>query len=567
MSALLLRLGHPTLLTRLDPLLREAQQIARSHRHVQIVSLTQAIRPLDPVCLLPQLAYPKQPQIYLSRRGRSAHNPLYQDFAVLAIGSAWTIHLPGPLRFQQAKGWIQQQLQHLQVVGDLDLPWAGPHWFGGFTFFDQTGIPAKVGGVDPEGKMSIPSGFPSAMLCLPQVQIAFQSGQAGITFNWVVGPGSDLEHMAGIPKRWETILNQAASGWMGSEVGPGILGHEQRDPQRQVTELRDRDLKSRDLSDTFRDLKDPNGLKTSELRDPEKPQNGRIKDPDQNGLSSDILTFSDQPLPTPRYGDVGKLKISVERAIRAIRSGLLDKVIVAHALDTQLPHPVALDQILQNLQRSYPDCLVFSINAGEGSTFMGASPERLLSVHQGHFWIDALAGSAPRGQTPAEDQVAAAALWSSQKDRDEHDFVIASIVAQLERLGVEAQISPQPQILQLSNIQHLQTLIEGDMPDPLHLLDLLAALHPTAAVAGMPKHLACEFIQAHEPFDRGLYAAPLGWIDYQGNGEFVVGIRSALIQGSQARLYAGAGIVADSDPDREVAEIQLKLQALWNALI
>jgi menaquinone-specific isochorismate synthase len=121
--------------------------------------------------------------------------------------------------------------------------------------------------------------------------------------------------------------------------------------------------------------------------------------------------------------------------------------------------------------------------------------------------------------------------------------------------------------LQLSNIQHLQTPIHASVPAHVHLLDVVAELHPTPAVAGVPREIACDIIRRHERFERSLYAAPIGWVDHQGNGEFAVGIRSALINGQEARLYAGAGIVAGSDPDRELAEIQLKLQALLNALV
>lgn len=124
-----------------------------------------------------------------------------------------------------------------------------------------------------------------------------------------------------------------------------------------------------------------------------------------------------------------------------------------------------------------------------------------------------------------------------------------------------------PHLLQLPNIQHLRTLITAEVPQHLHLLEILAALHPTPAVAGMSREVAQQQIHKQETFERHLYAAPLGWIDYQGNGEFTVGIRSALINGSQARLYAGAGIVAGSDPQRELAEIQLKLHTLLDALL
>ncbi|MEB3175848.1 MAG: chorismate-binding protein, partial [Cyanobacteriota bacterium] len=132
--------------------------------------------------------------------------------------------------------------------------------------------------------------------------------------------------------------------------------------------------------------------------------------------------------------------------------------------------------------------------------------------------------------------------------------------------GLTPQCLPQ-QVLQLSNIQHLWTEIQAPLPASLHPLDLAAQIHPTPAVAGAPRERACELIRRYETFDRGLYASPLGWLDAQGNCELRVGIRSALITGSRARLYAGAGIVQGSDPHQEQREIELKLRALGQALL
>jgi menaquinone-specific isochorismate synthase len=270
---------------------------------------------------------------------------------------------------------------------------------------------------------------------------------------------------------------------------------------------------------------------------------------------------------TPASKDPQQFRAIIEAAIQAVRSGHLDKVVLAQAVDMVLPQPINLFEAIQHLQALYPDCYVFSIGNGRGQYFIGASPERLLSVRQDHFAIDALAGSAPRGHTPAEETIYAQQLLVSQKDLHEHHVVVNYIQDRLTQLGLDLQVADSPQLLKLSNIQHLRTLIQGKIPEHLHLFDLLAVLHPTAAVAGVPREKACEFIYQHESFSRELYAAPLGWVDTQGNGEFAVGIRSALIQDRRVRLYAGAGIVADSDPDLEVAEVQLKLQALLQALL
>jgi menaquinone-specific isochorismate synthase len=178
-----------------------------------------------------------------------------------------------------------------------------------------------------------------------------------------------------------------------------------------------------------------------------------------------------------------------------------------------------------------------------------------------------LAGSAPRGKTTDEDAELANRLLTSEKERREHRVVIDFITQRLSQLGLHPEILSQPKLLQLLNIQHLWTPIQAQLPADVNPLEIVAQLHPTPAVAGAPTEIAQEEIRHYETFNRSLYAAPLGWIDSRGDSEFIVGIRSALIDDCRARLYAGAGIVAGSDPEKELAEIQLKLQALLKALV
>lgn len=258
---------------------------------------------------------------------------------------------------------------------------------------------------------------------------------------------------------------------------------------------------------------------------------------------------------------------SVTQALQHISRDRLRKIVLAHALDLKAPQPFQVFQSLRKLRQQYPDCHVFSVGSGDSGTFIGASPERLLSLHHRRLITDALAGSAPRGNRPESDRALADSLLHSAKERDEHQFVVDFLVQQLTGLGLHPSYGITPTLLRLSNIQHLHTPIHAIVPPGTHPLQLVEALHPTPAVAGVPTQAACERIREYETFDRGLYAAPLGWIDCQGNSEFIVGIRSALIQGTRARLYAGAGIVAGSDPEKELAEIRLKLRALGEALV
>ncbi|MBH8575566.1 isochorismate synthase MenF [Nostocaceae cyanobacterium CENA369] len=271
--------------------------------------------------------------------------------------------------------------------------------------------------------------------------------------------------------------------------------------------------------------------------------------------------FSKKPVTSSTH-----FKSSVVSALEKIGSSHLSKIVLADALDVRSSNRFNLFKSLDNLRQIHPNCYIFSTSNGKGQSFIGASPERLISIHSQQLITDALAGSAPRGKTPAEDAANANRLLESEKERHEHLLVIDFITQRLSQLGLLPQVLA-PRLRQLSNIQHLWTPISAIVPANVHPLKIVSQLHPTPAVAGAARDIACAEIRRYESFERGLYAAPLGWIDSHGNCEFIVGIRSALIDGDRARLYAGAGIVAGSDPDREFAEVQLKLQALLKALV
>ncbi|MBV8883196.1 MAG: isochorismate synthase [Chroococcidiopsidaceae cyanobacterium CP_BM_RX_35] len=259
-------------------------------------------------------------------------------------------------------------------------------------------------------------------------------------------------------------------------------------------------------------------------------------------------------------------KRAVLSSLELINSNNLSKIVIAQAIDVTSRVPFRLLQSLNNLRILYPNCYIFSVSNAKGQNFIGASPERLISIHNQELTTDALAGSAPRGKTAFEDNTLANYLLSSEKERREHQVVIDFITQRLNKLSLVPHLSS-PQLRQLSNIQHLWTPIRAKVSTSVQPLEIVAELHPTPAVAGASREIACAEIRRYESFERGLYAAPLGWIDYRNNSEFIVGIRSALIDGDHARLYAGAGIVAGSDPDKELKEIQLKLQALLKALV
>jgi menaquinone-specific isochorismate synthase len=262
-----------------------------------------------------------------------------------------------------------------------------------------------------------------------------------------------------------------------------------------------------------------------------------------------------------------RFKNSVISALELIKNNHISKIVLAHCIEVIAGRKISVIDCLSKLRDRHPDCYIFAANNGKGQVFLGASPERLIGIQNRQSIVDALAGSAPRGKTPTEDAEFANLLLSSEKERREHHAVLEFITDRLQKLGLNPQAAQVPQILPLANIQHIWTPVQAVVTQKVSPLQIISLLHPTPAVAGTPTQIACQYIRQFEPFERGLYAAPLGWINHQGDAEFIVGIRSALIEGDRAKLYAGAGIVAGSDPDQEFAEIQLKLQPLLKALV
>ena len=270
---------------------------------------------------------------------------------------------------------------------------------------------------------------------------------------------------------------------------------------------------------------------------------------------------------TATLTEVGDYRVCVARALTRIEAGEFQKIVLARALDLAATGPLHPLRVLNGLRQRFPDCYAFSAANGRGQSFIGASPECLVRVSQGVLETEALAGSARRGAGASEDAAIAAGLLHNEKDRREHRHVLESIVRRLTPLGLKLDYAAAPALRRLANVQHLHTPVRAVLPDDVRLLDALARLHPTPAVGGTPREAAVPVIRELEGFPRGLYAGALGWINARGGGEFFVGIRSALIDGDHARIYAGAGIVAGSEPGKEFAETELKFHAMQDALL
>jgi menaquinone-specific isochorismate synthase len=242
----------------------------------------------------------------------------------------------------------------------------------------------------------------------------------------------------------------------------------------------------------------------------------------------------------------------VERALELIANGELDKVVLARSVSVDADAPFDLRSVLAYLRQSQPGCVVY---ADRG--FVGASPELLVRKRGSRVTARPLAGTG----------TSADALLHSAKDAAEHRFVVDAVTAALRGCG--ATVSAEgPAALALPGVSHLATSITADLANPdIDIAALVDALHPTPAVGGTPQSTALQAIAALEPIERGRYAGPCGWIDAGGDGEFVVALRGAAIDGSHALLHAGAGIVARSDPDAEWAETQQKLTPMLQALV
>lgn len=268
----------------------------------------------------------------------------------------------------------------------------------------------------------------------------------------------------------------------------------------------------------------------------------------------------------PPEEEGARFRASVSRALELISTTPLQKVVLARTLDLHADQAWRPLETLHLLREWEPSSFAFSFSNSTPVSFIGATPERLLSCRAGSILTEAVAGSAPRGENVSSDSALGQSLIGSEKDRREHALVVRSIVRRLEKLGVEHSEASDPGLLRLSRVQHLRTPITGIQPPGLDFLSILAALHPTPAVGGSPRELALPVIREVEPFPRGLYTGCLGWVMDADRGEAVVAIRTARIEGKQARLYAGAGIVEGSDPEKEERETQVKLRLMLESL-
>ncbi len=252
---------------------------------------------------------------------------------------------------------------------------------------------------------------------------------------------------------------------------------------------------------------------------------------------------------------------AVARAVQRIRSGQAEKVVLAREVEVHAPVEYDPGAVLGVLREAFPSCYVFAAGRGD-ATFVGASPELLVRREGQRASTVALAGSTRRSADPAVDDHLGERLLQSAKDREENAIVARRIARTLAPHAVWVASAPEPSLVRVANIQHLGCAIRAQLAEPIDAVELAGLLHPTPAVGGEPREAALPLIPALEGMDRGWYAGPIGWIDQLGDGEFCVALRCALLRGALASCYAGCGIVRDSEPAAELAESEVKLEAM-----
>ncbi len=422
---------------------------------------------------------------------------------ILGLGVARAIETAGPERFQAAVSGGDALFDDLTLVGDEGPDDRGPLLLGGFAFADAA--PPS----EPHAGDDVWRGFPPGRFVLPELLLVARDGEC-----------------------WLTVCLEAEQV---ADGGDRVLAR--------VTEL---------VAAVFDDSSPGLRAEGATGFDREGPR-GMAAGPEYRVRSD------------RSHADY---RAQVEAARAAIAAGDLEKVVLARSLRVRLDGRFDLPGLLRRLTRIYPDCVTFAASR-PGVCFLGATPELLVARKGRRVVSGALAGSAARGRTPEDDARRGRELRESKKDQEEHAVVVRAIQEALAPFCESLSLPEAPRLLRLEGIQHLHTPIEGVLrpgPGPTSLIALAERLHPTPAVGGAPRAAAVDWISRCEGFDRGWYAAPLGFVDRAGDGELRVALRSALVrcgdEGDEALLFAGGGIVADSDPHLELEETRIKLRAL-----
>lgn len=275
----------------------------------------------------------------------------------------------------------------------------------------------------------------------------------------------------------------------------------------------------------------------------------------KNGSGNGKFSFIEQSDNETKWNN------KISELIDEIKQKRIDKIVISRRLKYEVHSDLNWEMIFAELNYKYPNCTNFFIKIG-ASMYFGSTPELLGKFKRNTFFTEALAGSIRRGEEETEDLALENELLNSRKNNIEHDAVISHIKSTLQKFLKDVQIEDKPVVKKFSNIQHLHTKIKGTYNSQINIFDVILSLFPTPAVCGIPRDNALELIKKYEEFDRGLYSGLIGWFDCNGNGEFNVTIRSALINDNKLYAFAGCGIVAGSVPQEEFEETKLKFKPI-----
>ncbi|MFD1333978.1 isochorismate synthase MenF [Oceanobacillus iheyensis] len=256
---------------------------------------------------------------------------------------------------------------------------------------------------------------------------------------------------------------------------------------------------------------------------------------------------------------------TIQKATEEMKTSSTNKIVLAREVRLRFDERADIPSIIRKLIETQSNSYIFAYEI-DGDCFVGATPERLVKVEGNQLFSTCLAGTAPRGKTTKEDQKIAEELYRDPKNRKEHDYVVQMIRKAVERYCTDVDIPSEPQVYMYKTLQHLYTPVTAKLMNSHSIFSIIEELHPTPALGGTPRKESMAFIRDNERLDRGWYGAPIGWLDSNNNGEFAVAIRSAMIQGTEASLFAGCGIVADSDPVSEYEETNIKLMPMLSVL-
>ena len=263
--------------------------------------------------------------------------------------------------------------------------------------------------------------------------------------------------------------------------------------------------------------------------------------------------------------DADRWVAMVEHVVQSIREGEMEKVVLARELRLHNETVISIADILSRLHTGQPGSYIFAF-AHQGDCLIGASPERLIKRKKDEYYPTCLAGSIKRGKNQREDEMLGQELLNDQKNRFEQNLVVRMLSDKLEKYCEHLEIPAEPHLKQLKNIYHLCTPLKGKARQGTSIFTVLADLHPSPALGGFPQKEAIKKIRAVEQLDRGWYGGPIGWVDANGSGEFIVAIRCGLVHGNEVSLFAGCGIVGNSDPVSEYEETQIKFQPMLSAI-